>query len=71
MEVQIDVDGMPYVMWGKHKIRLENNPVLEKRFQEKAQKELRETPENIKNGLEELRRLLKGEIFVISPKINN
>lgn len=61
MDVKLDTNGRPYFMWGDNKMRLEDEPVIEKKYKEKAELELRETPENVKAGLEELRKLLRGE----------
>lgn len=60
MEIQFDENGVPYVDWGGNTIRLEKEPVTEKALIEKAEKELRETPEIREQALRELRELLKG-----------
>ncbi|XP_013201282.2 alpha-tocopherol transfer protein-like isoform X1 [Amyelois transitella] len=67
MELQFNADGSPFVMWGGNKIQLENGPVTDKIYLEKAEKELRETPEIVKAALEELRKLLKGESNLAIP----
>lgn len=64
MEIQFNEDKSPFVMWGHNKITLEPGPFEEKYYKEKAEVELRETPENIEKGLRELRELLKGELFI-------
>lgn len=51
-----------YVKVGSHKIRLEKDELTED-DKKKALKELRETPENVENGLKELKRLLACEFF--------
>lgn len=61
MEIQFSEDNIPFVMWGDNKIILEPGPFTEKYYKEKAEIELRETPENIEKGLKELRELLEGE----------
>ncbi|XP_022127946.2 alpha-tocopherol transfer protein-like [Pieris rapae] len=60
-------DGTPYVLLGGHRIQLEREPFTEEYYVKKAEKELRETPENVENGLRELRELLKGELNLIVP----
>lgn len=62
MKIQFNDDGTPFVMWGDHKIQLEKMPITEKYYKEKAETELRETPENVEKGLKELRALLKGKL---------
>lgn len=59
MALQFESDGTPFVMWAEHKIKLEKSPITEDFYVEKARTELRETPENIENGIRELRQLLK------------
>lgn len=59
MSLQFEPDGTPFVMCEKHKIKLEKEPITESFYVKKARDELRETPENIENGLKELRQLLK------------
>lgn len=60
MEINFDENGAPYVDWGGNTIRLEREPVTEPVLIEKAEKELRETPELREQALRELRELLKG-----------
>lgn len=60
MEINFDENGVPFVDWGGNTIRLEKEPITEKHFIEKAEKELRETPELREQALRELRELLKG-----------
>lgn len=64
MEIQYNEDGTPFIMWGDSKIQLERWPITEKFYKEKAETELRETPEIIEKSLQELRALLKGKTFV-------
>ncbi|CAH2988927.1 unnamed protein product [Chilo suppressalis] len=71
MVLEIDSDGAPYVMWGKNKMKLENMPLTEKSYKEKAAKELREEPEIVKAALEELRQLLRGEASLTVPIDND
>lgn len=61
MEIQFNKDGKPYIMWGDNVIQLESDPVTDKRYKEKAEQELRETPEIVAEAIEELRKLLRGE----------
>lgn len=61
MEVQFDSDGIPFVTWGDNKIQLELNPIDDASCLEKAEKELRETPEVVENALIELRKLIKSK----------
>lgn len=65
MAMKFDEDGVPFVMWGSNKIQLETNPVSEKKIIEKAEKELRETPEVVEKALAELRELIKGNCNLI------
>lgn len=55
----------PEAKFGDYIFRLEVNHVSEA-AREVARTELRETPENIENGLKELRRLLKGYLHIFS-----
>ncbi|XP_072936995.1 clavesin-2-like isoform X2 [Epargyreus clarus] len=59
MDLQFDTDGVPFVAWGEHKIRLERTATTNPEYIQKAERELRETPINVKNGLAELRLLLQ------------
>lgn len=65
MEIQIDEDGTPFVMWGESRIQLETKPITDPAVLDKAREELRETPDTVKQALQELRGLLKGEPIVI------
>lgn len=65
MEIQFDANGSPFVDWGGNTIRLEKDLITEKHLLEKAETELRETPEIRKGALAELKRLIKGK-FIIS-----
>ncbi|CAH0726036.1 unnamed protein product, partial [Brenthis ino] len=67
MALQFESDGTPFVIWAEHKIKLEKEPIKEVFYMEKAKKELRETPENIENGLRELRELIKRETNLVLP----
>ncbi|CAG4997968.1 unnamed protein product [Parnassius apollo] len=67
MELQYDSDGTPFVMWGDNQIQLERTPVTEKIYMEKAEKELRETPEIVEKALADLRELLKKETSLFVP----
>ncbi|PZC81182.1 hypothetical protein B5X24_HaOG213283 [Helicoverpa armigera] len=59
MEVQFGSDGIPFVTWGGNKIMLELDPIEDAECKEKAEKELRETPEVVEKALIELRQLLR------------
>ncbi|XP_059049876.1 clavesin-2-like [Achroia grisella] len=67
MEIQFDASGTPFVVWGNNRIHLEKDPITEKCYIEKAEKELRETPANIETSLTKLRILLKGEPSLVLP----
>ena len=60
-----DLDELPYIKLGDEVLRFELDP-LNGSGKEIAQKELRETPENKANGIEELRRLLLGELLFLN-----
>lgn len=67
-EKKVDEEGRPYVQIdSRHTIRLELEEVTDE-WKLKAEKELRETPENIEKALQELRQLLKGK-FCWSDKL--
>lgn len=63
MEIQFDANGTPFVDWGGNTIRLEKDPITDKNLLEKAETELRETPEIREEALAELKRLIKGNIL--------
>ncbi|XP_050361726.1 alpha-tocopherol transfer protein-like [Nymphalis io] len=67
MSLQFETDGTPFVMWAEHKIKLEKTSITEDFYVKKARNELRETSENIENGLKELRNLLKNESNLFIP----
>lgn len=61
MSIQFGEDKIPYIDLGRdYKIRLEYEDITDEKFLEKARKELRESPEIVKNAIEELRNLIKG-----------
>ncbi|GBP06046.1 hypothetical protein EVAR_3283_1 [Eumeta japonica] len=60
MKIEYNSDSSPYVMWGDNKIQLERTPAVEKYYEEKAETELRETPEVVEEAVRELRELLRG-----------
>lgn len=62
MEMKLDSDGTPFVMWGDNKIQLETKPISDEAVIKTASIELRETPEVAEQALKELRQLLKGKI---------
>lgn len=55
-----DMDELPFIKMGDEVLRFELDP-LSQSGKEVAVRELRETPENRTNGLEELRKLLQGK----------
>ncbi|KAJ2953835.1 hypothetical protein O0L34_g1464 [Tuta absoluta] len=67
LQLQYDINGSPFVEWGGNTIRLEKEPLTEKELIEKAETELRETPEIRDQALQELRQLLKGETSLVIP----
>ncbi|XP_023947337.1 alpha-tocopherol transfer protein-like [Bicyclus anynana] len=67
MGLLFESDDTPYVMLGDHKIKLEKMPITEEFYVNKARNELRETEENIENGLIDLRALLKKEANLVVP----
>nr|XP_034839030.1 alpha-tocopherol transfer protein-like [Maniola hyperantus] len=67
MGLLYESDGTPYVMLGDNKIKLEKMPITEEFYVNKARSELRESQENIENGLRDLRVLLKREANLVVP----
>lgn len=64
MSIVFGDDKIPFIDLGDgYKIRLEYEDLSEEKYVEKAKSELRESPENIKQGIEELRSLIKGEVI--------
>lgn len=55
-----EIENIPAIMVGDYKLQFELGETSE-RTKEVALRELRETPENIKKGTEELKRLLDGK----------
>lgn len=67
MSIQFGEDKIPFIDLGDgYKIRLEYEDLTDEKYIEKARNELRESPEAIKNGIEELRALIKGELLTVS-----
>lgn len=64
--VQVDEDGVYFIPYGKHKLRLDLEEV-EDHFKEQAIRELRETPEIVKESLEKFRELLREETTLNVP----
>lgn len=63
MNILFDNNNLPYIDLGNnYSIRLESEPLTDA-SKEIAEIELRETAENIKEGLKELRVLLKGRWY--------
>lgn len=58
MSIQYDENKVPFIDLGKYKIRWENEDPDEEAM-EKARRELRESPEIVSKGVEELRALIK------------
>lgn len=62
MSLKFDSNNVPFIEVGQgYVIRLEAEQ-LDGASVEKAEKELRETPENITEGLKQLRILLQGKV---------
>lgn len=67
MSIQFGEDKIPFIDLGDgYKIRLEYEDLTDEKYIEKARNELRESPEAIKTGIEELRALIKGELLTVS-----
>lgn len=67
MSIQFGEDKIPFIDLGDgYRIRLEYEDLTDEKYIEKAKNELRESPEAIKNGIEELRALIKGELLTVS-----
>lgn len=58
-----DLDQLPRLVFGDFVLQFELDDDLKPEVREKARKELREVDENVRNGIEELRNLLRG-LFV-------
>lgn len=70
MSIKIGDDDIPFIDLGDgYVIRLEYEDLSDEKFIEKAINELRESPENIQNGIEELRQLIKGKRYKMSSEI--
>ncbi|XP_068621423.1 alpha-tocopherol transfer protein-like [Battus philenor] len=67
MEIKFDGDGTPFVMWGDNRIQLEKHQVKEKEFIEKAERELRETPEIVEKALADLKQMLTNDSSLFVP----
>lgn len=62
MSIVIGDDKIPFIDLGDgFVIRLEYEDLTDEKYKEKARNELRESPENIKSAVEELRSLIKGK----------
>ena len=57
-----EIDEVPSIMVGDYKLQFELGEPCE-RTKEVALRELRETPENIKNATAELKKLLDGKLI--------
>lgn len=55
-----DLEELPYLKLGDFILQFELDDNLKPEVKDKAKRELRETPEVVKNGIDELRELLKG-----------
>lgn len=61
MSIEVGEDKIPYIDLGnQYHIRLEYEDLKDEYYIEKARNELRETPEVVKEAVEELRQLIKG-----------
>jgi prefoldin subunit 5 len=66
MSIEFTDKNVPFVNLGDgYEIRLEYENITENKYLEKAKNELRETPENIENGLKELRELIKSKLIML------
>lgn len=62
MSIVIADDKIPFIDLGEgYKIRLEYEDLTDEKYIEKAKNELRETPEVVKNAVEELRELINSK----------
>lgn len=62
MSIEFGEDKIPFIDLGKgYKIRLEYEDLTDEKYLERAKNELRESPENVENGIAELRKLIKGK----------
>lgn len=62
MSIVVGDDKIPYIDLGEgYIIRLEYEELKDEKYIEKARNELRETPEVVRDAIEELRQLIKGE----------
>lgn len=60
IKVEKGIDNIPYIQLGSHQLRLDLEE-LSPEEKQRAEVELRETPENVKYGLEKLKELIGGE----------
>lgn len=62
MSIKYDENKVPYIdLGGGYQVRLETEEIDDDLYKEKAASELRESPENMKQGMMELRELLSGK----------
>lgn len=62
MSIQLGDEGIPFIDLGDgFKIRLEYEDLVDQKYIEKAERELRETPANVGEGVNELRMLINCE----------
>lgn len=61
--VEVGEDNVPFLQLGKYVLKLDEE-AFDGKYIEVARDEFRETPENVENGLEQLRKLIKGRILL-------
>lgn len=62
MSIVIAEDKIPFIDLGDgYKVRLEYEDLTDEKYIEKAKNELRETPDVVKNAVEELRQLITSK----------
>jgi hypothetical protein len=65
MSIEYTDKNVPFVNLGDgYEIRLEYENISDEKDFKKAREELRETPENVENGLKELRELIKSKLII-------
>lgn len=65
MSIEFTEKNVPFVNLGDgYEIRLEYENITEEKYLEKAKNELRESPEIVENGLQELRELIKSKLIM-------
>ncbi|XP_030752415.1 alpha-tocopherol transfer protein-like [Sitophilus oryzae] len=60
INVEVDNDGVPFIRLGKHELRLDVEDISGE-YEERARRELMETPERVQEGLQRFRELILAE----------